>query len=606
MAERTLEITIKAKDLYDRELKKAKAQFKSASENIRQNFVANFARAAGAVIAFKKAFDFASEAAKFDQQQQAFANLAASHGQNAAAMVEGLKQMSAQTISTAGIMESAGKAMVLGIPAEQLAEMMQIARASSRITGETVQKSFEDIALGVGRQSRMILDNLGIIVNADEAYAEYAATLGITADQLTEVQRKQAFTNAVMKAGQDIIKRVGVEGMTAAEAMQAFTAQMDNARIFFGKLVISVSSGLSAIAFGFSTVFAGIVGTLAKGIAKIVELGESLPFVGDKFKAASEAIKGFAQFEFEAASQAAKLSEQSSNVAISIWKQKEAIEGVTKARTEAAAVPEDTGFEGREVQLQSYRDFLNRKVDAFEESQERIRQREMDDFNRQRLGYAMQLEAIRQFHTDELALEAANGATSNELERLRVTQNMQFAKAEADFKISMGRLSLQSAAGFMHNLFIATGKNNKKMFEAYKAFAIGEAIMSTYAGATKAFAQYGWPYGAVAAGLVIAGGLAQVAQIRSQTMGGGATATSVGGGGGTSIGSTVFGGGNGGAAGLVTADQGQQQPSQQITVNLQIDGVISAEEMDRHVEMNLSPAMRRAVDRSVEIPSNAT
>ena len=605
MAERTLEITIKAKDLYDRELKKAKAQFKSASENIRQNFVANFARAAGAVIAFKKAFDFAQEAAKFDQQQQAFANLAASHGQNAAAMVQGLKEMSAQTISTAGIMESAGKAMVLGIPAEQLTKMMEIARASSRITGETVQKSFEDIALGVGRQSRMILDNLGIIVNSDEAYADYAATLGITADQLTEVQRKQAFTNAVMEAGEDIINRVGVEGMTAAEAMQAFTAQVENARIFFGKLVISVSSGLSAIAFGFSTVFAGIVGTLAKGIAKIVELGESLPFVGDRFKAASEAIKGFAQFEFAAANQAAKLSQQSANVATSIWKQKEAVEGLTKARTEAAAVPEDTGFEGREVQLQIYRDFLNRKVDAFEESQERIHQRELDDFNRQRLGYTLQLDAIRQFHEDQLSLEAANGATSNELERLRVEQNMAFAQAEKDFKINMGRLSLQAASGFMHNLFIATGKNNKKLFDAYKAFAIGEAIISTYQGASKAYAQYGWPYGAIAAGLVIAGGLAQVAQIRSQTMGGGATATSVGGGGSVSVGSTVFGGGGGGAAGLITADQGQQQPSQQITVNLRVDGVISDEAMDRHVEENLSGALRRAVDRSVEIPSNA-
>ena len=604
MSARTLEIHIKARALYNKELKQATTKFRAASENIRQNFVANFARAAGAVIAFKKAFDFAAEAAKVDQQQQAFANLAASHGRNAAQMVDDLKRMSAQTISTAGIMEAAGKAMVLGIPATQLSEMMEIARASSRITGETVKKSFEDIALGVGRQSRMILDNLGIIVNADEAYADYARTLGKTAVQLTEVERKQAFTNAVMKSGQDIIRRVGVESMTAAESMQAFQATMEDVKIFFGKLVISVSAGLSAIAFGFSQTFAETLSLISKGWGEIFGLMSKLPLIGDKFKGTRDMLLNFADAQADVAFTAKDMAAKNLDVAVSIWKEKEAIEGLTAARRELAATPEDTGFEGREVQLAIYREYLNRKIDMFEESQDRIKGREIDDFNKERLRLEQSLSNLRQYHENMMSLAMANGATSNEIEKMRVEQNMTFAKAEADFKMNMARLSMKTASGFMHNLFIATGKNNKKMFDAYKAFAIGEAIMSTYQGASKAYAQYGWPYGAVAAALVIAGGMAQVAQIRSQTMGGGATASAVGGGGGVTVGSTVYGDSAGGA-GLITAGQ-DQEPSQQVTVNLYVDGIISAEEMDRHVEMNLAPAMRRAVDRDVEIASNAS
>ena len=53
------------------------------------------------------------------------------------------------------------------------------------------------------------------------------------------------------------------------------------------------------------------------------------------------------------------------------------------------------------------------------------------------------------------------------------------------------------------------------MFRLQQALAIGEAIMNTYQGATKALAQ-GGIFGPALAALVVATGLAQVANIRSQ------------------------------------------------------------------------------------------
>ena len=66
------------------------------------------------------------------------------------------------------------------------------------------------------------------------------------------------------------------------------------------------------------------------------------------------------------------------------------------------------------------------------------------------------------------------------------------------------------------NVFNALGAQNKKAFEAAKAFNIANAIMNTYMAATKALATYPWPFGVVAAAAAVAAGLAQVAQIRSQ------------------------------------------------------------------------------------------
>jgi hypothetical protein len=58
-------------------------------------------------------------------------------------------------------------------------------------------------------------------------------------------------------------------------------------------------------------------------------------------------------------------------------------------------------------------------------------------------------------------------------------------------------------------------QRSKKLFKLNQALAIGEAIFNTYQGATKALAQ-GGIFGIATAGLVIATGLAQVANIKAQ------------------------------------------------------------------------------------------
>ena len=90
------------------------------------------------------------------------------------------------------------------------------------------------------------------------------------------------------------------------------------------------------------------------------------------------------------------------------------------------------------------------------------------------------------------------------------------AKDAADFEMKSdtekAMWSIQQSAA----VFAALGGQNKKAFEASKALNIAMAIMNTYMGATKALATYPWPFGLIAAGLAIASGFAQVAQIRSQ------------------------------------------------------------------------------------------
>ncbi|WP_020675273.1 hypothetical protein [Geopsychrobacter electrodiphilus] len=175
-----------------------------------------------------------NEAAKADQAEKAFTSLAASSGHLGDQILADLKRVSAGTVDTATMVQKAGTAMTLGIPAEKLSELMEIARVSSRITGQSVAKSFEDISLAVARVSPKILDNLGIIVKVGDANERYAKTLGKTADQLTSNEQKEAFLQEAIIKGQEIIHRVGVETESSSEKMQALSAAAsDTSSTFF-------------------------------------------------------------------------------------------------------------------------------------------------------------------------------------------------------------------------------------------------------------------------------------------------------------------------------------------------------------------------------------
>jgi len=231
----------------------------------------------GAVLALKTAYDMANQAAKFKEREQAFFNMAASHGANAEKIIRDLKEISRGTIDTMTLMEKAGTAMTLGIAADKIDDLMKVARASAKITGQTVSEAFSDISLAVGRQSKMILDNLGILVNVESANEKYAQKLGKLADSLTEAEKKQAFLNATLEAGEDIVNRVGNVQDSAAERIQRYEAQWKNAAIVLGKVFLNVAQGIELVLTGAYGAINRLIEYAWAGGRKFMELWQKLP-----------------------------------------------------------------------------------------------------------------------------------------------------------------------------------------------------------------------------------------------------------------------------------------------------------------------------------------
>ena len=193
-----------------------------ASKGI-DSFTKGLAKTVAAVFSLKKAWDAINIGANIEQQKTSFNSLGDTYGFNADRIISKMKEAADGTITSFDLMKNASRALTLGIQADALPELLEISRKAARVMGEDAQFMFQSITLGIGRQSKLILDNLGIIIDADNAYKDYAQTLGITADKLTEAQKKQAFLNEAIKQGKEKFREINLEQLTAKERIEKLT-----------------------------------------------------------------------------------------------------------------------------------------------------------------------------------------------------------------------------------------------------------------------------------------------------------------------------------------------------------------------------------------------
>lgn len=169
-------------------------------------------------------------AGQIEDLDRSFANLAKSIGSTADEALAKLRVATKGTVSDFNLMLTANRAILLGAAEtdEELVLLAETARRLGRAMGRDVNDAFNDLALGIARQSRLILDNLGIIVNVEEANKDYAATLGKTADELSEVERRQAFMNAVMEGANRRVAALGGDVQTLSDSYSRFRATLAN------------------------------------------------------------------------------------------------------------------------------------------------------------------------------------------------------------------------------------------------------------------------------------------------------------------------------------------------------------------------------------------
>jgi hypothetical protein len=233
-------IVINAVDNFSKTIKSAETQMGGLTGFVQKN-AASIGMAGAAITAVGVAgvatlTSWAKEAADTVSIQTAFNNLV---GVDAPKMLSNLEDATRGTVSQMDLMKQANQALLLGIDPEALPIMFEGALAAAQATGRPVAEAIADITTGIGRQSKLILDNLGIIVDTEGAYKSYAEQLGKTSAELTEAEKKTAFMNATMEALNKNAANIGPLDDNALAA-QRMTKQYEDMKQTIGESLIPV------------------------------------------------------------------------------------------------------------------------------------------------------------------------------------------------------------------------------------------------------------------------------------------------------------------------------------------------------------------------------
>jgi hypothetical protein len=205
--------------------------------------LASAAKALGAVMAARQIVKYTVELAKVgataQRQANALDNLASAAGTSGDAIIKAIQGASNYTIDQMTAMQAANRAMVMDVAQtpEAFERLTKVATALGRAMGQDAAKSIDDFVTAAGRQSKMIADNLGLIVNAEDAYDRYAGQIGKTADELTDAEKKQAFLNEMLTQGEAKMADLGDQSLDAAGSIEQLGAAAADAKTSLGIIV---------------------------------------------------------------------------------------------------------------------------------------------------------------------------------------------------------------------------------------------------------------------------------------------------------------------------------------------------------------------------------
>jgi hypothetical protein len=244
---------------YERKMRQARQTFDKTTRDMKRQAddmaraisgglggIAGMLGVSGIAMLGKQVYDMNALGASAERTEEAFRRLA---GTEADKMLTQLSQLSRGTIAEMDLMAASSRALRLHVAdnAEDMGKLMQVAQLRGREMGLSTAQAFDNIVTGIGRMSPLILDNLGIIIDLDAAYDNYARTLGKTADALTEVEQKAAVREAIFAETPEAF--AGIIAPDAMESFESVQAALTDIRVEMGKIMsLEFSGDLATVA----------------------------------------------------------------------------------------------------------------------------------------------------------------------------------------------------------------------------------------------------------------------------------------------------------------------------------------------------------------------
>jgi len=160
--------------------------------------VAAYASLAANVFALTAVFGTLRRAAQVEQLTIGMVELGRSSGLAMQSLSRGLSEATGNAISYADAMRSVATVTSAGLDPTTINRFGEAAKNISIVLGRDVSDSFDRLSRGVTKLEPELLDELGLFIRVDEASQKFAQTVGKSASDLTNFEKRLAFANETL------------------------------------------------------------------------------------------------------------------------------------------------------------------------------------------------------------------------------------------------------------------------------------------------------------------------------------------------------------------------------------------------------------------------
>lgn len=211
----------------------------------------------------QKGLGWMEMAAKAQQAEESFRQVAATAGESADEIIAAMKKASAGTIDESDMMQKAVKGITQGLKGDELVRLMETARVAARTTGDDVGTTFDKIVDAVANKTPRALKEMGMVSQEQMSIFEQATRAGVEEITLLDI----VIANTMVREAQ-----FGIITDNAAESIQRFNANMkgfkDNLMGTFLTALSALERIIGGIGFGLSYAAVGLF-KLLQGMAAI-------------------------------------------------------------------------------------------------------------------------------------------------------------------------------------------------------------------------------------------------------------------------------------------------------------------------------------------------
>lgn len=164
--------------------------------------VAAYATLAANIFALTAAFKALSDAAKAVQLEKGLEQIGAMSGRTLKPIAKDVRELSGFALSTVESMKTVASATAAGFSGDEISRLTKVAKGASTALGRDLSDSMDRLTRGTIKLEPELLDELGIMTRLNDATKRYALENNKTVSSLTQVERRQAFLNAVLAEGE--------------------------------------------------------------------------------------------------------------------------------------------------------------------------------------------------------------------------------------------------------------------------------------------------------------------------------------------------------------------------------------------------------------------